>query len=81
LLLYVFWWHVGFVLLFRSNGDTIEASLYLMYVKRFMFGPGLEMVGAIQLFAIFSTAVTLAVYLIAGRLRAKAAKTRLRQSV
>jgi hypothetical protein len=55
--IYLFWWHISFILIFLSRGDPIDAALYGYYLQ-FVFGPGLEVPSFIQLFAIVITLVT-----------------------
>ena len=56
---YVAWWHVAFVLMFRSRGDAITADLYTQYVSEFLFGRGFEIAFFIQLAAVALTLPTL----------------------
>jgi hypothetical protein len=41
LLAYLIAWHVSFLLIFLSRGDSINAQLHYDYL-RFVFSPGLE---------------------------------------
>ncbi len=71
---YVAWWHVGFLLVFASRGDSIDSGLYSSYVRQFLFGPGLEIPSLIQLVAIAGTILTVVVVLAIAGVRAIRAK-------
>jgi len=61
--IYIFWWHVSFVLIFLSRGDSIDLGLYGYYLE-FVFGPGLEIPTLIQFFAIVLTLLTFTIGLL-----------------
>ncbi len=54
LLTYVVAWHVSFLLMFLSRGDSIDFQLYVGYLP-FVFGPGFEIPTFIQFGAVLLT--------------------------
>ena len=73
---YIFWWHVSFVLIFLSRGDSIDLGLYGYYLE-FVFGPGFEIPTLIQFFAIILTVLTFVIGLcrtIVSNRRSKASR-------
>lgn len=57
LVVYILAWHLAFAIVFVSRGDHIDLALYLMYLRQFLFGRGLEIPTEIQALAIVITLV------------------------
>jgi hypothetical protein len=66
-LIYVLAWHVSFLLMFVSRGDSVDFQLYMSYLP-FMIEPGFEIPTFIQLGAVLLTGLYFSVSFVARRL-------------